>query len=288
MKTKKVFVILAVLTVAAFVFGAASGISLSSYGEKENNKDVALIGMFVTKDYLNGRIDAVLEEYTEVDEDTGEKLTHKEYVFMNTEGFPFYHCEINDDNGNYGFTFTDGIISDVNSISNISDDTEENIIEGTLYTVNTDGIFYANPVFQNQKGEVWLEPGDGFSASGYGSSSIKLGNEIKITTENKVSVKKHEAQLTIEYADPVKELIISEMNEKDVLIRKTIYPSDEIASEYTPSEEACYIIVNTIYYDVENALQEKRNVYDKTDDSFSYMSIREDGIGIKLCSEIMW
>lgn len=288
MKTKFIYIILAAVAVVAFIVGTVSGVSLSSDEESGNSGKAALIGMFVTKEAVYSRLDAVPEEYTEINDETEEKISHKEYVFKNIEGFPFYHCEIKDSNGNYGLTVTNGVISDVNNIFNLTDTAEENIIKGTLYTTNTNGVFYANPVYQDQDGNVWLEPGDGLGASGYGSASIKLGNEIKVTTGNNVTTKKYEAELKIEYADPVKELIISEMDADDVLIRKTTYLSGDIPAEYKPSDNTDYIIVNTVYYDVENVLQEKRNVYDRTDSEFSYMNINEDEIGIKKSSEIIW
>lgn len=288
MKTKFICIIFASIAVIAFIFGTASDISLSSGAAKNNESEAALVGMFVTKEYVPGRINAVLEEYTDIIEETGEKVTHKEYVFKNIEGFPFYHCEIQDINGDYGYLHTDGIVSDINSLTNVSDNGEENIITGTLYTVDTDGNFYANPVYQSEDGKVWLEPGDSIGASGYGLVSIKLGNEIKVKTGKKTTTKKYEAELKIEYADPVKELIISEMDENDVLLRKTSYNPAEIPTEYSPQKSTEYIIVNTLYYDVEGTEQQKRNAYDETDTDFTYMEIRDDGIGFNKCSEISW
>lgn len=288
MKTKFICIILAVITAAAFIFGISSDVTLATEINESHFSEAALVGMVVTKEYLPSKLDAVLKEFTETDEETGEVYKHKEYVFAGVKGFPFYHCEIDDINGDYGYLHTDGIISELNNMTNFSDDGEENIITGTLYTSKTDGVFYANPVYQSEDGKVWLEPGDGIAASGYGSASIKLGNEIKVTTGKKTEIKKYEAELKIEYADPVKELIISEMDENDVLIKKTAYSPEEIPAEYTPSESTKYIIVNTVYFDVEGTLQEKRNAYDETETEFDYMEISEDGIGMKKCSEIIW
>ena len=152
----------------------------------------------------------------------------------------------------------------------------------------TDKIFYANPVYQDNSGNVWMDPGDGMNVSASGSSSIKLGNEIKATAGNKTTAKKYTAELKIEYANPVKELMISEMDKNDRLIKKENYVPENIASEYKPSEDAEYIIVNALYNDSENNLQEKRDAYGRADSEFSYMTVNEDGIGINKCSEIIW
>lgn len=288
MKNRYICIILAIIAVIAFAFGAVSDISLTSEATEESGFEPALVGMFVTTYYLPGRLDAVLEELSITDIETGAQSRHKEYVFSGVEGFPFYHCEIEDKNGNYGFLHTNGIICDVKNIINVTDTAEENIITGTLFTVLTDKIFYANPVYQDNSGNVWLEPGDGMNVSASGSSSIKLGNEIKATAGNKTTAKKYTAELKIEYANPVKELMISEMDKNDRLIKKENYVPENIASEYKPSEDTEYIIVNALYNDSENNLQEKRDAYGRADSEFSYMTVNEDGIGINKCSEIIW
>lgn len=288
MKTKLICIIFAAITVIAFIFGVTSDMTIAYENTEDFYSEPALVGMFVTTEYIPRKLDAVLKEFSETDNETGAEHKHKEYVFKGLEGFPFYHCEIKDINGDYGFLHTDGIICDVENIMNMSDETEENKITGTIYTIKTDGIFYANPVYQDKNGNVWLEPGNGMNMADHGSAAIKLGNEIKTTTGGKTKIKKYEAELKIEYAEPVMEIIVSEMDEKDVLIRKTAYTAEEIPLEYTPSENTEYIIVNTVYLDVEGVLQKKRAAFDSSDSDFPYMKIDENGIGIKRCTEILW
>lgn len=288
MKNKFILIIFALIAVAAFSVGMNVDIFSQNNTSDENHSQIALVGMFITDEYLKGNYTAVLKEFSQTDEDTKETVTHKEYVFPDLEGYPFFHCEIEDTNGNYGFCHTNGIISDVINAVNITETGEENSITGTLYINKTDTVLYANPVYQDGNGKVWLEPGTGIGADRYGSSSIKLGNSVTVKKGKTTETKTYNAELKIEYAELVKELYVSEMDKDDGFIKKTVFPAEDIPSEYTVSTNAAYIVVNTVYYDVEGNLQEKRSVYSPSDSDFSYMTVSNDGIGTKRCSEIIW
>lgn len=185
MKIKRIIsTFLAVLLVMSFC-----GCQLAREDAAEGTGDDRLIGVFVTKEYLDlfdfegylndnmqnftggaisldgggeqyqGRLYAVLQDHTLTD-DSGKQTTTQEYVFPGVDGFSYFAAEIpaTDESESYISSGSDEAISDGMMSLSYGDEEDKITLDGTIYLSSVNGsiICYINPVYQAKDGSRLL------------------------------------------------------------------------------------------------------------------------------------
>lgn len=324
MKTKNIIIIIACIVLAAFVLGATGTIHLVNASESGTTSSDKLIGVLITREYLDlfdseryltdnidklvngeeisdsvsakyqGRLYAALIETGHTDGETQEIGGRKEYVFEGVNGICYFVPQITDQFGTYWSSSGDETISDGHIHFNSTDDGESIDIEGTIYVSTSEyaGKFFFNPVYQTVAGEVYAVSGNGIFVDDNGTAGMSMSHEIKEEQSSMIgdltmSSGSH-IKITISYMDePVKVSILQFDNGNNLLSRMDCDPN-KLPNILQTQPGAQYIIVETTTSSQEQTANITRDIYQTEDETFFAFSCREDGICVKQWCEIHW
>ena len=324
MKTKNMIIIIACIVLTAFALGATGTISLVNASESGSASSDKLIGVLITREYLDlfdserflndnidklvkgkeisdsesskyqGRLYAVLVDTSHTNQETGETVGRKEYVFEGVNGICYFVPQITNQFGTYWSSSGNEAISDGYIHLNSTDEGESINIEGTIYvsTSANPGNFYYNPVYQTETGEVYAVSGNGIFFDDNGTAGMSMSHEIKeeqssiigdLTTSSGSEIK-----ITICYIDePVKVSILQFDSENNLLLRMDFDP-DKLPNTLQTQPGAQYIIVETTTFSQNQVANITRDIYQSGDETLFAFFCREDGICVKQWCEIDW
>ena len=327
MKTKNSIIIIVCIVFTAFVFGVTGTVHLVSASEnafeKEGGSSDKLIGVLITKEYLDlfdseqffsdnidrimsggeisesesakyeGRLYADFVETEHVSEETGETYRGKEYVFEGINGICYIAPWIEDESGSYWSSSSDDAITDgrVNYIS--TGESESVALEGTIYVATGKGAgnYYFNPVYQTQDGEVYAVNGSGIFSDG-NTAGMSMSHEIKgnlsstvggVTTASESTVK-----ISVCYMDEPLRVSILQFDSESTLLSRTEFDPDSLPETLRTRPDTQYIIVETATFSGEGTAGITREIYQSEDETLSAFYCRDDGICVRRWCEIDW
>ncbi|MEG0660784.1 MAG: hypothetical protein RR443_09440 [Anaerorhabdus sp.] len=255
------------------VFITMESLNLHDFEATLNNKD----------DINNGKKYAslIMEPYIN---EAGQSKEMPAYVFEDLEGIPFFNAEIEEDGETYrSMADTNGYLSNLKLATNITDDSREYVLEGKLYykVGIQDMVFYANPVYQESNGNVYVEQAAGLSMmdSMEGQSgSNKIDASMTLTENNKTITNK--TSVTVSYEsmfEPIKTSII-EMNKENEVVLISEYKNNIFPDSLDLNNETEYVLVETTKLDTTNKEIVTREIFSKNDDSINVYELKDNGL----------
>ena len=286
MKKMKIKVV-TLLMVLCIVVAALSGPQLKKpEGENKSILGDRLIGTVITTEglntfdmeaYLNENIDSIVEDENhtvniedkqnynnkiyarqvikeDINED-GEKITHKEYVFDDIDGFWIFDAKIpsTETEESYTCLCSEGGISNVKSNIHHTDNGAQEIelIADIYYSYEKWGtVFYMNPVYQESDGDIYCVEGMGYAVSGdkgsidgTSSGSQTLNDKINVNDNGEEIV--YQSKVTINYI-PVyvpSQIEFVFMNEDNKAIKEETFKPENAPEELTVPKSTEYVIV---------------------------------------------
>lgn len=206
------------------------------------------------KQNYNNKIYArqVVEETTD---DNGEKLTHKEYVFDDINGYWVFDAKIPATETEESYTCLcsgDGL-SNIQSRVHHTDNgvAELELIADIYYSYEKWGtVFYMNPVYQEADGDIYCVEGMGHSVTG-DKGSIGSDSKGSQTLTDKITVNEngeevtYESKVTVNYIPvyvPVKTSFVF-MNEDNKAISEAEFNTHQVPYELNVPKGTEYVIV---------------------------------------------
>ena len=286
MKKMKIKVV-TLLMVLCIVVAALSGPQLKKpEGENKSILGDRLIGTVITTEglntfdmeaYLNENIDSIVEDENhtvniedkqnynnkiyarqvikeDINED-GEKITHKEYVFDDIDGFWIFDAKIpsTETEESYTCLCSEGGISNVKSNIHHTDNGAQEIelTADVYYSYEKWGtVFYMNPVYQESDGDIYCVEGMGYAVSGdkgsidgTSSGSQTLNDKINVNDNGEEIV--YQSKVTINYI-PVyvpSQIEFIFMNEDNKAIKEETFKPENAPEELTVPKSTEYVIV---------------------------------------------
>jgi len=222
-----------------------------------------------------------------------EKEDHMEYSFEPLEGMGLYAYTVpaSDSNPN-PYTATSGGegISDVHF--NSKTDGEE--LTGTIYHIPTDNlVFYFNPVYQTEAGEVYLTAGQGLATNSFGGEMSHSMKESFTVTENGEELTgTNSNNITIVCAAPPETVVVLQMDAGSNILARQEYLPDEMPESLRPDSSCAYLLVEN-HSDAdrvpEGAQPVERTLYARQTDSFiRTLYDRGDGICLFRYTALEW
>ena len=252
-----------------FILLALTGCQLAR--DDIGREEARLVGVFITMEYLSmfedpdpdlyipfrrGRPDfSVLFQarriYAEFDEESWQ------FNFPDVEGIPFFTVNLppySDDGPQGHVVATRGGRGIVPSTTrhHFGDNSVSIEMEGTVYAIPGSqagtGVFI-NRVFQTTGGDVFLEPGSGFSFHGTmseGSVFSQTLTETTTITENGVE-NTNSMSVTVNLATMFAPtgIVILEMDEDSQVVMRTEFAPDKLPETFYPNERTAYLILET-------------------------------------------
>lgn len=158
---------------------------------------------------------------------------------------------------------------------NIRNDAEENSCEGSLYIAGrTNKVVHVNPVYQSDDGTYYtlimfgqsvgyLFNGDTTSAGEVFSQSIS--NSFATTTDGKKRTQKTSFNVKFIIENEAKQILIKEINQKDELIKTTVYKRTA-SDKYIVNAATDYVIVEEYLKNSLGSDKVERSIYSLTKD----------------------
>jgi len=303
-------IILAAILLAVFILGLV-GVALANPQTIEETKEDRLVGVFVTTEYLdlfdfnsylnnntnnivngrkmkddgsyNGRLYATLEDQVITNEETGETLTRQKYVFSDIDGFEYFTAEMQNNGQTYTATYGDDVFSDGNTHISVTDFGNSIEIEGTVYVLpkRDDNVFYMNPVYQTDSGDIYATQGTGLSGNMDSEGSVmsqtldasytvtKDGNSQTDSASIKVSISGMYEPVGIE---------IIEFDENSEIVARNEYAPGDVPKNIELMTKTEYIVVTTRKSDPQGGFSFSAETYNKSDTSINTFYSLDDGI----------
>lgn len=300
------------------------GCSLAVPGAGEDTGEDRMIGVFITREYLDLQNMGQYQEahasvpdkekkeegdngpqdgrklYAQIDRSGGENPDEWEITFGSLEGIQMFTPFWTPENGEpyWGTVCTEGI-SDTDIRYQESDSGTEHDISGTVYILpgKTDGstACFANPVYQTADGRIYLTGGTGVSKSGESAEgemlSSSLCGETSAVENGKTRTEK--TSVTVNYVlmyRPVSVTVL-QMDKEHRIIKKEEYLPEEVPEELSAEKDTEYILTETQKETPAGEKTVSREVCGYSPDAESYLSTfyaRDDGIAVKRESRIIW
>ena len=206
------------------------------------------------KHNYNNKIYArMITEETETED--GETVSHKEYVFDGIDGFWIFDAKIpsTETEESYTCLCSAGGISNINSKIHHTDNGIEEIelTADIYYSYEKWGtVFYMNPVYQEEDGDIYVVEGMGHSVTGDkgsidGNSKGSQTLSDKFTAGEDGEMVEYQSEITMNYIPvyvPLQiELVF--MNDDNRAVSESVFLPHQVPDEVTVPEGTEYVIV---------------------------------------------
>lgn len=243
-----------------------------------------------------GRLYATLKTRVLTEENTGNTMNTREFVFDSVDGIAYFAATVpaTEDEDSFITSGTDEGISDGHSGYSYGDEEDSITLEGTIYGAigNADNTFYINPVFQSADGSVYATVGNGYIMNGVQGEGVVYSTTLAETTTDTGNGKSKSRSISIKISLSMmfapEKISIIQMNQDSTIISQNEYASDEIPETLTMEMDTAYLIVETYKYDFEGNLVVTRSLYDRDKATIDTFYCRDDGICIKKWVQINW
>ncbi len=259
----------------------------------ENANKVLKGNQIINSGAYDGRIYATLEDESLTNVKTGATVIHQKFVFNDIDGFSYFTAKIQDENRDYKSTHLDDAITAGKTHFEYTDDGIGVELEGTIYVTPTrqNYIFYMNPVYQNENGDVYVMQGSAISGNMDMEGTVfsqTLESSYIVTENDKTKTDTITVRISISALyEPVNiEIIEFDKNNEIVEIHK--YTAGEVPKTIKSQTETEYIFVITKKNNPHDGLVYSRELYQKDDTGFNTFYSRDDGICINQYTELIW
>lgn len=285
--------------------------------ETEETKD-RMVGVLITRDYLDlFDMDAYLEDNLRItggeiiiDGDTsayegriyasfvpktlygenGETMEDEDLLFSDLEGIHYVAARMKDENGAYNRVYSsDGLLN--GQASYHSTDFEDSVsLEGEIWLVQGTGdlMAYINPVYQDDDGNFYVTPGQGFHSSGDSGT----GSLFTQTMEDSSTVTKGSITTTISNSITISigikpkplQYRLLQMREDNTILSSRDYTPGEMPQDLTVSEDAAYLLLETHQQNSDTV----RTIINPDEDHISTLYAGEDGYLLEDITFLHW
>jgi len=318
MKTKMRVMILVGIMLVALVLGMTGTVNMIDGSVNDPSMPMdCLIGVFVTKDYLDlyegfdptdddevgesenatdtARLYATIVETPFTNKGTGETSVVKQYAFEGIEGMRFLFPKMQSASDSYRGQTVDDAFSDVHFHVHETDESESILLKGTIYItsdVNFDALYF-NPVYQSDAGEVYVVNGDAVVAvDGFipgTSMSTKLNaTRTKTIGDSEVS-ETAEVEVTVSYIEKPVSIAILQFDGNDQLLSRDEYAPETLPETLTMRPGAQYVVVETKTAFEDSSSSVMREIFQRSDEILeAFFFCRDDGLCMKQSCDVEW
>lgn len=297
-------------------------LAVEDAGGEEKATD-RLIGAFITTEYLIPfDMDAYLEEniedlvnggevnpedtleageriYATVDKKGSTEPRDWEISFGDIDGIKFFDA-LWDGVGDSPFTMLtyDDEICDANTHYMSTDNSDGIELSGTIYILSKAGkrgdIYYINPVYQTESGEIYTIPGTGDSVGGLSVGAdltITLSEETTITKDGVTEAYIGGVKISYKSAYEPTQILVHQMDAGNQVVKTDKYAPGTLPEQMEVEKNTAYVIIETQQNNPENANECLREIYGPEESGSTYFKtffVTENGGLGKMSTELVW
>lgn len=245
-------------------------------------------------DAYQRRIYAALTTEILTDEETGEQMEHKKYVFDGIDGMGYFAPRVGDEYGGYIGSHGDKGVTDAH-MNIVSTDEEDSIIlEGTVYVDmgKLDAEYYVNPVYQCADGAVYVTSGSGYLLSGDHGEGEMFSTTLDATTTiaEDGRTRADSCSVTIHLAAMFapERIVLLQMDENSGVLSRKEYTPGTLPELLELEAGTAYLVVETHKRDGAGEEAVDRELYQSDTENIGTFYAREDGICQKQWTQLNW
>lgn len=266
MKNKKKVIIIITVLLSLCIVGVVVFCVVDNLRHRgvEPTKDL-FVGYYVTTEsgLENEKVAETITEDYRYYASFVDKNQISEYVFEGLDGYScFYYYEKGGNSGNsVSANIDDVFINDHQSILEGGDCDYK--INADMYICGEESCVFVNPVYQTNDGDIYtilgssgeaiLSPGSGVTFPGSDSKLAFKRGELKICSS--------EMNMTIHHKDTLKEVSITEFTNENIVIKTEKITSPEVLKDYSVSENAEFLIMDTVYQNKNGGLYTEKELF---------------------------
>jgi len=275
--------------------------------EKEELQD-CLIGVIVTEEHLDlFDMDAFLEEninqiadgeelhvkgdssyygriYATMDKHESDEPLNWEFVFEGVKGYQFFAPTLQ---GNAGEPFHTLIgndeICDVNTHYITKDEGQEVHLEGTLYlesgVQNKNKVYYMNPVYQTEEGDIYVTTGNGISSEVGGEEGSEMSSSLDAAATTTVNGERESYACSVKVnfvtAKAATKFLVYHMDKTHKILKVEEYVPGEMPEELKAEEGSSYLLLEQVKGDAVT-----REIYEPKEEETTIETLYPTGAGV--------
>lgn len=236
-----------VLCLAAAVC-SLSACSLASKEGTQLYSEDELIGLYVTNQYIDIARDVEPQRlYGELDAQANE------VTFEGTEGYFLLYVTLpmEDGEGDCTTYITSGQFYDISS--EVKDGDISVKAQIAFYSSGKE-VFYVNPVYRTQNGQIYLVSGAGMAATASSPSEVTYRTDAENTINGRSDSTSREFTLAIQYKAPLQTAVFTQMSAEGETLKRDEFGFEKLPQQYVREDETAYTLVeqrdvlgNTVY-----------------------------------------
>lgn len=313
MKTKILLTAFAGILLAAFALGATGTVQLAGDEIAKTGQD-RLIGVFITTESLDlFDFEGYMLDHADTLPSGGEisgadaaayqnrlyatlVLTggRPQYVFDGVDGICFFSASYTDTAGTYTGVSGDDAVSDGHTALRSTDAGEDLSLEGTIYASTSGGppLFYTNPVYQTESGEVYAVSGQGMSYGGTITSGMSgthtLSETQTVTVDGESKTVRSDVAITFSYMDPPTNISVVQLDSAHHAVSVQEYAPGSLPDSLVTEPNTAYLLVETRRKAADGTESVTRELAQPQDTDLFAFFCREDGICVKQYCSLEW
>lgn len=252
----------------------------------------ALAGFFITTAALDIPHAAPRLYARAVTPDTGEPL---DFVFEGAAGFRCFSAVVSQADEMYRVLISDpGIVGNGMHIRE-TDSGSSVDFSGTLYLwprEQMDTIYYVNPVYQQEDGQIYCVRGSGVhisAASAPGAAMTTTLTESHQTTVNgEAKTRSASAALSIDTMYRPEKIVILQMDDQGLLLARNEYAPEHLPDCLSPVRAAAFLVCETYAHALDGSPYVTRALLQPGDTALSAFYARSDGVCIPASVPLRW
>lgn len=292
----------AVLLVCSLLLLCGCQLADPNAGPEAETKLDKLVGAFITTEYLD-----LFDAETYIKDNIGSiqdgiipaddpKYSRKIYATPVEHGYAFPDLEgiliasfwvKTDAEGYWSSIVSNDGLSDISRKYESTDTGSSIAHSANIYVPCNSGdvVFYLNPVYQTQEGDVYLTSGTGASmnASIGGKMTQTLHGDAKISEEMQTTSYTYDLEVSVCCIDVPIAVTYTQMDAQHHVLLKETFTPGQLPEEFTPLKKTAYILIEEEYED-----SFVRSVNQPGSEAIEVFYLLENGLCIKDQTSVLW
>lgn len=323
MRNRGMVLAVAGILLLAFALGATGVVDLSGTGEALSDAPDRMIGVLLTKDYLDlfdvgallqdlpgslnagreqiikdstqnqGRLFASLRSEEHPTQDGGTQ-SQDTYEFEGVNGLALYFMEIQMDGEPRWTNRIDPAFSQAKTGLGDQENKTEISLEGTLWLTDDGGVtaLMINPVYQMPTGEVYAVSGSGMDFSGNMGEVLAISTKLESSLTEQKEGEERAFSTTVEVhfrsMKPPQRYELLQLDRDSTVISRLSYTPQDMPEDISLQKDTAYLILER-FSDQQNPQEQPlRILYQREDAILNYFTAREDGFCVGHDANILW
>lgn len=315
---KKGWLVIGSLIVAMTFSITGCTLAVEGVGEETTTQD-QLIGAFITTEDMTtfdweGYLEDLISQgevslddmagntsgsdqriYATVDRHDSDEPSDWEVYFEDLKGICFFMAQWQYGDGEpFIMTICGDEVCERKNSYNLAEEVDEIELAGTIYILPGmyDTIYYMNPVYQTEAGDIYVVPG----GMGDHIGSIEQATELKtsfsesytVTKGGETEVNKMTISITYRGAYEPSRILVHQMDAFNQVVKTEEFEPGKLPEELTTEANAAYIVVETQHVNGEASTREIYTPNEGGEAHFDTFLVTEDGGLAQMSTRIVW